>query len=285
MQELSGRTALVTGASKGLGLYIVRALIKERMNVVLSGVSENELSQATTSFSQSGVKLLSVITDLTDRTAVETLVTSAIEEFGAIDVLVNNAGVETFFAYHNLCLDQIEYVIRVNLLGTMILTRLVLPGMLKRGQGHIVNMSSLSGKAGPPYSESYAATKAGIIAFTESLRSEYYKTGIGCSVICPGFVEAGIYQRVVDETGQRISRLLGTSSPEAVANAVVQAIKKDLPEIIINPGPTRLLTALAELSPWFGEKLMRLVGVVQWFETVAKIRQDRQGLKQKIKHS
>jgi short-subunit dehydrogenase len=143
MQELSGRTALVTGASKGLGLYIVRALIKERMNVVLSGVSENELSQATTSFSQSGVKLLSVITDLTDRTAVETLVTSAIEEFGAIDVLVNNAGVETFFAYHNLCLDQIEYVIRVNLLGTMILTRLVLPGMLKRGQGHIVNMSSL----------------------------------------------------------------------------------------------------------------------------------------------
>jgi short-subunit dehydrogenase len=182
-------------------------------------------------------------------------------------------------------LDQIEYVIRVNLLGTMILTRLVLPGMLKRGQGHIVNMSSLSGKAGPPYSESYAATKAGIIAFTESLRSEYYKTGIGCSVICPGFVEAGIYQRVVDETGQRISRLLGTSSPEAVANAVVQAIKKDLPEIIINPGPTRLLTALAELSPWFGEKLMRLVGVVQWFETVAKIRQDRQGLKQKIKHS
>ena len=283
MQELSGRTALVTGASKGLGLYIVRALVKERMNVVLSGVSENELSHATESFSQSGVKLLSVITDLTDRRAIETLVTCAIEEFGAIDVLVNNAGVETFFAYHNLRLDEIDYVIRVNLLGTMILTRLVLPGMLERGQGHIVNMSSLSGKAGPPYSESYAATKAGIIAFTESLRSEYYKNGIGCSVICPGFVEAGIYQRVVDETGERISRLVGTSSPEAVANAVVQAIKKDLPEIIINPGPTRLLTALAELSPSFGEKLMRLFGVVRWFENVAKIREDRQALKQKVK--
>jgi short-subunit dehydrogenase len=163
------------------------------------------------------------------------------------------------------------------LLGTMFLTRLVLPGMLDRGFGHVVNISSLSGKAGPPCCESYAASKAGIIAFTESLRAEYSESGIGFSVVCPGFVETGIYQRVVEETGLKISRLLGTSSADDVANAVIRAIKKNSPEIIINPGPTRMLTTLAELSPRLGEQLMRLLGVVKWFKDVATTR-ERKGL-------
>jgi short-subunit dehydrogenase len=148
--------------------------------------------------------------------------------------------------------------------------------MLRHGYGHVINMSSLSGKAAPPCCESYAATKAGLIAFTESLRAEYSGTGIGFSVICPGFVEAGIYQRLVGETGQRVSRLLGTSSPEAVSNAVVMAIKKNPPEIIINPGPTRLLTTLAELSPILGEWLVYRIGATEWFKKIAYARQSKE---------
>jgi len=276
VRDLAKRTALVTGASRGIGIHIVRALVKEQMNVVMSGISESELKHTERILTKAGARVISVLSDLGDRPAIESLVTTSNQKFGAIDVLVNNAGIETFSAYHKLAVDDIDRVIRVNLIGTMILTRLVLPGMLERGTGHVINMSSLSGKAPPPCSEPYVATKAGLIAFTESLRSEYSGTGVGFSVICPGFVEAGIYQRIAKETGQRASRLLGTSTPDAVACAVVRAIKKNLPEIIINPGPIRLLTALAELSPTLGEWLMRRLGAVDWFMNVARIREHKQ---------
>jgi len=276
MRVLLNRTALVTGASRGIGIHLVRALAEENMNVVLSGVSQSELSQAEKTLSKSGARVISVPTDLEDRVAVESLIATATKEFGAIDILVNNAGIESFFPYHKLRIDYIERIIRVNLTSAMILTRLVLPGMLARRTGHVVNMSSLSGKAGPPCSEPYVATKAGLIAFTESLRAEYAGTGVGFSVIVPGFVETGIYQRVVEETGLKAPALLGTSQPDAVARAMVRAIKKNLPEVIINPGPTRLLTTLAEISPALGEWLMRRVGAVDWFINVARIREQKQ---------
>jgi short-subunit dehydrogenase len=249
------------------------------MNLLLSGVSSAELHRAAQDFADKDVKILSVVADLSDRSAIESLVSTAHREFGTIDVLINNAGIETFYAYDRLSLDDIEHTIRVNLMGTMFLTRLVLPGMIERRFGHVINMSSLSGKAGPPYCESYAATKAGIIAFTESLRAEYSESGIGFSVICPGFVEAGIYERVVKETGLKISRLIGTSSADDVAVAVIRAIRRNSPEIIINPGPTRLLTTLAEISPRLGEKLIRLLGVVKWFKNVAIAREKNNGSK------
>jgi short-subunit dehydrogenase len=277
MKVLAKHTALVTGASRGIGLEIAHALVNERMNVVLSGVSLTELQRAAANFGNSDVRILALVADLEDRSAIESLVSTALHEFGSIEVLINNAGVETFYAYHKLSLDDIEHTVRVNLLGTMFLTRLVLPSMLDRGFGHIINISSLSGKAGPPCCESYAATKAGLIAFTESLRAEYSESGIGFSVVCPGFVETGIYQRVVEETGIRISRLLGTSAAEDVAKAVIRAIKKNSPEVIINPGPTRMLTTLAELSPRLGEKLMQFLGVLKWFKDVAATR-ERKGL-------
>jgi short-subunit dehydrogenase len=267
---------LVTGASRGIGIHIVRALIEEQMNVVMTGISESELKHAEQTLTKHGANVISVLSDLGDRSAIESLVATSNKKFGTIDVLINNAGIETFSAYHKLAVDEIDRVIRVNLAGAMVLTRLVLPGMLERRIGHIVNMSSLSGKAGPPCSEPYVATKAGLIAFTESLRSEYSGTGVGFSVICPGFVEAGIYQRIAEETGQKISRLLGSSSPDAVAYAVVRAIKKNRPEIIVNPGPTRLLTALAELSPTLGEWLVRRLGANDWFINVARIREQRE---------
>src|SRR4030095_10508325 len=276
MQVLKDYTALVTGASRGIGVYIVDRLIQEGMNVVLSGASATELHHAASAFNNRGTKILSIAANLEDRDAIKSLVSTVSNEFGAIDVLVNNAGIETFYPYEEVSLDDIERTVRVNLIGTMVLTRLLLPAMLQRGYGHIINMSSLSGKAGPPCCETYAATKAGLIAFTESLRAEFAESGIGFTVICPGFVEAGIYQRVVEQTGLRISRLLGTSSPNTVADAVIHAIKKNPPEIIVNPGPTRLLTTLAELSPALGEKLMRRLGAVEWFKSVGSMRKQKE---------
>jgi short-subunit dehydrogenase len=274
MRELEGRTAVLTGATGGIGPHIARALGTEKMNVVLAGLSVTALDELVAKISRT-TSVISILTDVTERAALERLVNAVIAKYGSLDLLVNNAGIETFSRYHTIPLDEIERNIKVNLTSAMLLTALVLPGMLNRRRGHIINISSLSGKAGPPCAEPYAATKAGLIAFTESLRAEYRETGVSASVICPGFVTAGIYQRIVDETGLRAPRILGTSSPELVAHAVIRAVKEDIPEIITNPGPTRLLTTLAELSPSFAEWAMRRIGAVEWFMKVAKFRGEK----------
>jgi short-subunit dehydrogenase len=180
-----------------------------------------------------------------------------------------------FSKFHTLTANDIEHSINVNLTGAMVLTRMLLPEMLMRRSGHIINMSSLSAKAGPPCAEPYTATKAALIAFTESLRAEYRGTGVSASVICPGFVTAGIYQRIVEETGLTAPALLGTSSPTSVAQAILRAIKKDIPEIVVNPGPTRLLSAIGEISPSLGEWIMRRIGVVEWFMKLSCLREKR----------
>jgi short-subunit dehydrogenase len=274
MRELVGRTAVLTGATGGIGPHIAQALGNERMNIVLAGLSIATLDELAGKMSQK-TNVITVLTDITERTDLERLVNTVVKKYGVLDLLVNNAGIEMFSRYHTLSLDEIERHIKVNLTSPMLLTSLVLPGMLNRSRGHIINISSLSAKAAPPCAEPYAATKAGLIAFTESLRAEYRNTGVSASVICPGFVTAGIYQRIVDETGLYAPRILGTSSPELVAHAVVKAVKEDLPEIIINPGPTRLLTTLAELSPLFAEWAMRRIGAVEWFMKVAKFREEK----------
>ena len=273
MHDIAGRTALVTGASRGIGRYIARALAQAQMNLVLAARSPADLEQAMQEVLAEGVKCTVVVADITDSKNLRTLVDQANREFGSIDVLVNNAGIEKISSYHKLKVEDIERIIRANLTGAMLVTRMVLPTMLERHCGHILNVSALAGKAPPPYFEPYAATKAGLIAFTESLRAEYHGSGVSASVICPGFVEAGIYQRVKVETGIPAPRWLGTSPPEAVTRAVIRAIKKDIPEIIVNPGPSRLLTTLAEISPSLADWVIRRFGVLDWFKNVTVARE------------
>jgi short-subunit dehydrogenase len=157
----------------------------------------------------------------------------------------------------------------VNLEAPMILSRLVLPEMLSRGQGHIVNMSSLAGKSGPAFQEPYAATKAALVGFTTSFRATYRGTGVSASVIVPSFVEAtGIYARLKAKSGCSAPALLTGCSAEQVARAVLRAIRDDVPEIIVNRYPIRPVLALAALSPAIGDWIVARLGVHDFFRRV-----------------
>src|SRR5205085_2660236 len=116
--------------------------------------------------------------------------------------------------------------LQVNLQAPMLLTRLVLPGMIRRGEGHILNMASLAGKSPPGFQEPYAATKAGLIAFTASLRETYRGSGVSASVLCPGFLETGIYSRLKAKSGLSAPWLLRATSPKSVAGAMLRAIER-----------------------------------------------------------
>jgi short-subunit dehydrogenase len=206
--------------------------------------------------------------DLRDATQRREMVDTIRKQLGGIDLLINNAGVEFTAPYHTLSEDNIRDVLGVNLEAAMIVTWLVLPDMLKRRRGHIVNISSLAGKANPALQEPYAATKAGLVGFTYSLRASYRREGVSASVILPGFVETGIYEKLKRTSGCSAPPLLGTSAPEKVVRAVLRAIERDRPEVIINPIPVRPLLAIAALFPALGEWALSQTGGHDFFRKV-----------------
>jgi len=251
MHDLKDKTAIVTGASRGIGTYIAQALAQEHMKLVLAARSAPELEEVAQRLRQKGHLVLAVPTDVTDSAALEALVEAARREFGTVDVLVNDAGVETLAAYHRLGWEEVYNTLQVNLTAPMHLTHLVLPGMLAQGRGHIVNISSLVAKNALAFQEQepLCTSKAGLWGFTVALRSSYRGSGVSASVICPGFIKGvGMFQRIQDATGVK-TPFYGASPPEKVASAVVRAIKRDLPEVIVNPVPVRPLMALVALFP------------------------------------
>jgi|SRR6266850_2399292 len=269
MDNLRGRTALLTGASGGLGTYMAAALAEQGINLSLVAFPGAGLDDLKTKVEAQGVRAIALPLDLRQEQGMQEAVAETRKVFKSIDILINNAGIEFTSAYHDLDVQTIEDIIAVNLRAPMRLTRALIPEMLERRSGHIVNISSLAGKAGPGYQEPYAATKAGLIGFTFALRGTYRGTGVSASVICPGFVEAGIYARLKERTGCAAPALLGTSRPEPVAKAVVRAIKKNLPDVIINPYPVRPLFAVTELFPRLGEWLTCTLGVHKFFGRIA----------------
>jgi len=264
MRDLRGRTALVTGASRGIGPYIAGALAAEGMNLALAARSVPELEEVASRLRSGGARAIAVPADLADVEAGERLAARVDRELGRIDVLVNNAALEVRASFVNISREDVQQMVQVNLIAPMELSRLVLPAMMERRSGHIVNISSLAGKIGIPYFELYVATKAGLIGFSRSLRAECHGSGVGVSVILPGYVrEAGLFKRNVRDRGLSVSPLAGTSSPHQVARAVVRAIKYNRPEIIVNPRSFvgRLFTASLDLFPSLNEPAVRLMGI------------------------
>ncbi|MBL9175378.1 MAG: SDR family NAD(P)-dependent oxidoreductase [Verrucomicrobiales bacterium] len=270
MRPLAGATAILTGANGGLGTHLTKALAAEGMHLLLvafPGVGLAELRAAIQGFPGRSEILVADLRVAAERTRV---IETALTYFGSIDLLINNAGVEFSSAYHELSLDRILEVLRVNLEAPMDLTRLVIPGMLDRKRGHIVNISSLAGKSGPGFQEPYAATKAALSAFTQSLRNTYRGTGVSASAVTPGFVEAGIYTRLKQQTGRNAPPFLGSCTPQRVCSAVVRAVLRDVPEITLSRYPIEPVLALTALFPRLGEWITERTGVNDFFRQAAR---------------
>lgn len=274
--SVRGRVVVLTGASRGLGVHIAHRLALDGARLVLAARSADGLASVCADVQRLGAEAYAAPTDVRDTRHLKALVEAALDRFGTIDVVVNNAGIDSYAPYHERTEEQIEEEVRVNLMAALHLTRLVLPAMLHQRRGHFVFVSSLAGKIGLPYSEVYAATKAGLILFASSLRAEYRGTGVSASAVVPGYVDDGMYTRLKRATGLTAPRLAGTSRPEAVAAAVLRAIARDLPEIIVSPAPFRPLLAAAALYPPLLDRLARL-GRSGLFRRSAELRIDQAG--------
>ena len=266
MNIQSSDVVLITGASGGLGTHMVHEFARHRVRLVLVAYPGNELEELAVEIKKQGCECTAYVFDLRKRNEREQLIDDVLKRFGRVDILVNNAGIEYTSYYHDLSEDKILDVLNVNLEAPMILTRKLLPPMLERRRGHVVNISSLAGKSGPAFQEPYSASKAGLIAFTASLRATYRGSGVNASVIVPGFVETGIYSNLKQLTKCSAPPWLGTSTPESVAKAIIRAIERNRPEIIINPLPVRPLVAFTALLPTAGEWLIGKIGSNQFFK-------------------
>jgi len=270
MKIKSGDTVILTGASGGLGTLMTYAFADLKVNLALVAHPGATLVELREAVAKRAGKVIAISSDLRDAKQRRELLEQIKRELGPTDILINNAGIEFTSHFHDLNEAQICDVLKVNLEAPMVLSRMVLPDMLARKRGHIVNISSLAGKSGPAFQEPYSASKAGLIAFTSSLRATYWRSGVSASVVVPGFVDAGIYANLKERTGCIAPALLGVSRPDAVTRAVMRAIEQDLPEVIVNPVPVRPLFALTALFPSAGEWAARKTGANDFFKRVVE---------------
>ena len=258
MKTFVGKSALVTGVSRGIGTFIARTLAKAGAEIIGIARSTNGLKKLKKEILALGGKIKIISFDLNKIEELSELIAN-LNLNHHIDILVNNAGIEKYKHYSDNSLQSIESIINVNLLAPMEITRLLLPRMLKRESGNIVNIASLAGKKGVAYNSIYSASKAGMIKWSDGLRQELHKTGVSVSTIMPGYInKAGMFF----DGGQKAPMLLGTSSPQNVADAVMKAIKTGKGEIIVNKGLIKPLLSLNIFSPKLGDFIVRKFGII-----------------------
>jgi short-subunit dehydrogenase len=238
--DLAGRTALLTGATGGLGRAIAKALAGRGATLVLSGRKGDALETLAAELPGEGHRALP--SDLAEPGAAEKLAAEA----GDVDVLVANAGLPGAGWLTDFTPEQVQRALRVNLEAPMLMAQALFPGMVESGSGHLVFVSSLSGKVASPRTSIYSATKFGLRGFALGLRSDLAPKGVGVSLVSPGFVrEAGMFA----DSGAKPPPGMGTVSPEQVGAAVVRAIERDKVELAVAPLQVRFMSHLGMVSP------------------------------------
>ena len=256
--ELHGARALLTGATGGIGQAIARALHSRGCELVLSGRRTDVLEPLAEELGA-----LSIAADLADPVAVDHLV----EEAGRIDLLVANAALPASGPLLEYTAEQVRRALAVNLEAPILLSRAVAAGMVERGRGHVVLVGSLAGIAASARTPLYNATKFGLRGFAHGFRGDLHGTGVGVSIVEPGFVrDAGMFV----EGGGELPRGVRTVSPEDVAVGVVRAIERNRVEVLVAPNEMKLGAAIGGLLPGLSAALQRRIGGDRLTETLAE---------------
>ena len=189
--DLRGKTALVTGGSRGLGLVLARELAREGARLVITARDAAELEQARADLAGRRADVLALQCDVTDRTQVDEMVRAARERYGRIDVLINNAGVIQVAPVEEMTLEDYEEAMRTHFWAPLYTTLSVLPEMRERREGRIVNISSIGGKISIPHLVPYSASKFALVGLSQGLRAELARDGVVVTTVCPGLMRTG----------------------------------------------------------------------------------------------
>jgi short-subunit dehydrogenase len=266
--ELEGTRVLLSGATGGLGRAIAAELAGKGARLVLSSRREDDLRELAGSLPGGAERHEVIAADLAEGGAAERL----IEQAGDIDALVANAALPASGKLENFSSKEVERAIRVNFESPILMARAIAPNLAQRGRGHLVFISSLSGKVGSPRSALYSATKFGLRGFAFGLREDMHPHGVGVSIVSPGFVrEAGMFA----DARAKPPPMIGTTTPKKVAQAVVRAIERNRNEITVAPIRQRLVAEIGYRHPGFAARVQRRSGAEDIADDVAAGQSDK----------
>ena len=221
MESLTNKIALVTGAGKGIGRAVAVALAAEGVHLALLARTAADLDALVTELAPTGVRTATAVADVADRAAVEAAVATFEAELGPIDILINNAGIGHFAKFLEMEPAQWEHIIQVNLMGTYYVTRAVLPGMIARQTGDIINISSTAGLRASAGASAYSASKFAVMGLTEALMQEVRKHNIRVSALTPSTVATplALSNNLTDGDPEKVMQ------PEDLAEFMVAQLK------------------------------------------------------------
>jgi len=260
---LRDKVIILTGATGGIGRATAHALAKEGAILILVSKTREKLAELAQELKDIyPVKTLICPLEINNEMNCERAVGAVIEQYGKVDILINNAGIGLFKSIEEASSEEIEKVIGTNLLGPLYMSRAAIPFMKQQGYGHIINISSVAGRRAFPQLTAYCASKYGLIGFSDSFRAEMLKAGIPIrvTVINPPAVDTGFFANAGYETYEKDHPLVTLLPPEKVAEEIVKACRKPGKwEITLTPR-ARLLNFLNKLSPRLVEYLNRKAG-------------------------
>lgn len=252
MQQFQGRIAFLTGAASGIGRCLAFELAKAGCDLCLVDINASGLSTLVEELTPFDVRTLTFLCNLTDSRAVSEVITSAVHQMGGIDLLINNAGVAYYGPTDQMTQEQWDWLLRINLLAPIQITHELLPVLLNRPDAHIVNMCSISGLVAGGRFSAYHTSKFGLVGYTESLRAEYGRRGLGVTAICPGPVLTNLYEAAAGgRVGQKVPSPPGwmCATPQRVAEVTLKAILRDKGQVLITP-TAHVLFQLKRFAPW-----------------------------------
>ena len=272
MRVIRGKKALITGAASGIGRAIALRLAREGADVCLLDVDEEALRPVAAEARQSDVEAIEIRCDVTCPAEITTSVQSLLSRWGHIDILVNNVGVAYYGPTVNMTAEQWDWLMAINVHAPIQFTRELLPTLLDRPEGHIVNVASICGLVAGGRYAAYQVSKFGLVGLTESLRAEFGRQGLGVTVVCPGPITTNFFRSTLcgrkgEQTPEPPRWLCAT--PERVAAKAIRAIYRDRRLVLITP-LAYLLYNSKRLAPGLIDSLHR-IGRPKWMKQKRKI--------------
>ena len=253
---LEGCVAVVTGGARGIGLATAAALRSRGARVAIGDIDQEAAAAAAASL---GPNVLAGRLDVTDPDSFAAFLALAERELGPLDVLVNNAGIMPVGPMLDEPHSVARRVVDINILGCLTGMKLALPGMLGRGRGHVLNVASVAGKSPVPGGASYCATKAAIVALTETARVEYAGTGVSFTCVMPSFTATELI------AGTRVTRFIPAVAPNAVGEAIARAVVRPRPDVYVPASVGPMLRMQPLLGRRLRDAMNRLIGADRSF--------------------
>jgi short-subunit dehydrogenase len=260
MRVIRDKKALVSGASSGIGRAIALRLADEGADLFLVDIDERGMAETAADARKFGGEVVTRRCDMSQPRDVSAAVAEVLSRWNGVDILVNNAGITYYGKTERMAAEHWEKLMRINLLSHVQFTRELLPSLLERQEAHVLNVCSILGLVGMPKVAAYCTSKFGMVGFSESLRNEFGRQGLGVTALCPGFVRTNLFTNApLDEqvNEHKIPPRAITTTPERVANAAVKAIYRNRRLVVMEPF-ARLMYFMKRFAPWLMDAIFHL---------------------------